>query len=58
MYVFITIMDSSEASISYREGRRDKEITTNGSHPDHISCFATGTKGGEWIAENEDKTIE
>lgn len=44
------------ASVGCRGGR--KNTTFNGSHPDHISCFATGTKGGEWIAENEDKTVE
>lgn len=42
-------------SISYGRGRK---ITFNSSCPNGISCFATGTKGGEWIAENEDKTVE
>ena len=35
-----------------------KSTTFNGNQPDHVSCFATGAKGGKWIAENEGKTVK
>jgi hypothetical protein len=35
-----------------------KIITFNVTYSDLIFLFITGNKRGEWIAENEDKTVE
>ena len=55
----LVITDNSQVSTNQKENRRNRKIINfNVTYSDLIFLFITGNKRGEWIAENEDKTVE